>query len=321
MSRCTEIADGVHARKRGRPRLLNRGPTPWKRSRKTAVASGTAERRDLAFRKAPAAAFSEERRSRNVRRVDACSVVPRGLLSNNNEATCSQKPMHKAGSNPLPIANEHFVQLYRSDAELTDTVATYAADVLDYERQGILFFATRRHCEGFRRALMLHGLDVGGAIARGQIRFITVEKVIPRILREGTIDAGHFETLVTAEFDRMRRSGIRHLHVYGEIVDTLWRNGDRAATIQLEGLWNRLQQHEPFTLYCAYLVDQAPMDAITGALSEAICTHNAILQEFPVDGIRQRRVFMDVPRLVRTVSPALPLTQPIGPVAPPRLAP
>jgi hypothetical protein len=223
--------------------------------------------------------------------------------------------MFRSGSNPLPRANEHFVHVYQTEAELREAVASYALDVLGYDRQGMVFFATRRHCDAFQRSLLLHGLDMGGALARGQVKFVHVEDVLPKIFRNGSIDADAFERLVTGEFSRMRRVGrVRHLHVYGEIVDVLWRRGERAATVRLEELWNALGARQDFTLYCAYLADRMPAEAVDRELGEAIAKHASIMHEVP-EGLQPRRVFVDLPR---PILPALPV-MPIAATRPPHV--
>ena len=42
------------------------------------------------------------------------------------------------------------------------------------------------------------------------------------------------------------------LRAYGEMVDVLWRRGEKSAALRLEELWNELQARRSFTLLCAY---------------------------------------------------------------------
>lgn len=203
--------------------------------------------------------------------------------------------MSTPGSNPLPLPSEHFAQLYRTDAELVEAVATYALDVLQYPGQGMLFLATRRHCDAIRRLLMLRDLDVGGALARRQIAFLHAEVVASRILDGERLDPRAFGEVVGSVVATMLDEGsLRHLHVFGEVVDVLRRTGNRRAGLGLEDLWTDLGRRQAFTLYCAYMEDLVAEHALDGALDEALAKHSALMHEVALDGARQRRVFVEV---------------------------
>ena len=42
------------------------------------------------------------------------------------------------------------------------------------------------------------------------------------------------------------------LRAYGEMVDVLWKRGEKSAALRLEEMWNELQAERSFTLLCAY---------------------------------------------------------------------
>ncbi|HEY4386628.1 MAG TPA: PAS domain S-box protein, partial [Ktedonobacteraceae bacterium] len=54
------------------------------------------------------------------------------------------------------------------------------------------------------------------------------------------------------------------VRIFGEMVALLWAQGNRAAAIRLEDLWNELGQAYAFSLFCAY-----PMQGFGGSTHEA----------------------------------------------------
>lgn len=51
------------------------------------------------------------------------------------------------------------------------------------------------------------------------------------------------------------------LRICGQMVDILWKNGQRDAAIRLEVLWNQLANTEAFSLLCGYAMGQFYKDA------------------------------------------------------------
>jgi signal transduction histidine kinase len=69
----------------------------------------------------------------------------------------------------------------------------------------------------------------------------------------------------------------KHVRIFGEMVALLADEGNHAATVALEGLWNDLRKQQRFTLFCAY-----PMDHLGGAtldelLSDVCASHSHVI--------------------------------------------
>ena len=47
----------------------------------------------------------------------------------------------------------------------------------------------------------------------------------------------------------------RRVRAFGEMVALLWSEGNQAAAIRLEELWNELALSQTFCLFCAYSMD------------------------------------------------------------------
>lgn len=57
------------------------------------------------------------------------------------------------------------------------------------------------------------------------------------------------------------------IRAYGEMVDVLWKDGQTAAAIRLETLWNQLAQTHAFSLLCGYSIG----NFYKGASRDDIC--------------------------------------------------
>jgi len=71
----------------------------------------------------------------------------------------------------------------------------------------------------------------------------------------------------------------RHGHVvaFGEMVALLWKRGERAAAVQLEGLWNQLASRASFSLYCAYPMHDCASSESMSAFRAVCDAHSAVI--------------------------------------------
>jgi anti-sigma regulatory factor (Ser/Thr protein kinase) len=76
---------------------------------------------------------------------------------------------------------------------------------------------------------------------------------------EGQIDRNAFRSVLGDILDEAFDVG-RRVHVYGEMVALLWDEGHVLAAIEMESLWNKLLESQPFSLLCAY-----PSASVTGS--------------------------------------------------------
>jgi hypothetical protein len=68
-------------------------------------------------------------------------------------------------------------------------------------------------------------------------------------VRDGVPDAARFTALVN---QTLAQAGHGSVRLYGEMVALLWRDGDVAAALELERLWNGYLAAHPMPLLCAY---------------------------------------------------------------------
>ncbi|HEY2748682.1 MAG TPA: ATP-binding protein [Polyangia bacterium] len=152
----------------------------------------------------------------------------------------------------LPLA--HAVQFYENDLFLAHAVAKFLADGLS-RAEPALVVATEPHRAAFASALAEMGIDVDAATASGQLLMLDAAETLAQLMVDGRPDAERFDRVVGGTIRRrVGEHGGRPLRAYGEMVDLLWREGERSAALLLEELWNDLGARESFSLLCAYVM-------------------------------------------------------------------
>jgi PAS domain S-box-containing protein len=148
---------------------------------------------------------------------------------------------------------QHLVQFYEDDESLCRSVGGFLSEGLR-SADALLVIATHAHEQSLRRQLEASGVDVVRACQSGQVTFLDAHATLPKIMGAGEPDRDLFE----AEVGRLVARAVSglskgaRLRAYGEMVDVLWRGGERKAAVRLEELWNDLQRRHAFTLLCAY---------------------------------------------------------------------
>ena len=67
------------------------------------------------------------------------------------------------------------------------------------------------------------------------------------------------------------------MRIYGEMVAVLWDQGNVAAAIELERLWNELADSNPFSLFCAYPIRAFDLDAGAERFRKICAQHSAVI--------------------------------------------
>lgn len=171
----------------------------------------------------------------------------------------------------------HFVQFYRDDAVLIESVGAYLAASLG-AREAAIVIATPGHREALTHSLRRRGIEVAGAIARRQFLSLDAQETLNRFMVDGMPDEALFRETVGKRVNESLASW-KHLRAFGEMVALLWAEGNREGALRLEQLWNRLGASRPFTLFCAYQKDA--FGAEVGPYREVCHEHTHVLIERP----------------------------------------
>jgi PAS domain S-box-containing protein len=181
-----------------------------------------------------------------------------------------------AEAEPESAPNGHAVQFYEDDDFLSDVVAEFIGVGL-VTSEPVVVIASDAHRQAFRARLRERSIDVDGALERGQLALVDARELLGELMVDGMPDPGRFRFLVGRLLDDARAGREPHrVRAYGEMVDLLWRDGNRAAAIRLEELWNDLSQSCPLSLLCAYAMDNFPREADHEDLSRVCRAHTGV---------------------------------------------
>ena len=167
-----------------------------------------------------------------------------------------------------PAGGNHFVQVYTDEAFLLEALAEYVGTGLRRGEAAIVI-ARRLHQAALVRELEMNGVAAGKAAQRGQLVLLDAEAALERFTAEGMPDWQSFHALIGGIIAKARLD-YPAVRAYGEMVDVLWRRGERDAALRLEEFWNDLARLQTFSLLCAYKLDNLDGSAYRGAL-ECIC--------------------------------------------------
>ena len=148
-------------------------------------------------------------------------------------------------------AGDHFVQFYESDDFLAQTVADFFAEGISAGEAAIVI-ATDVHRAAIDARLRAAGLDVDEAARTGQYIRLDAAATLDRFMRRGALDPIRFAEVIGGVISQAAVPGGRPVRTFGEMVALLALEGQTAAALQLERLWNDLQHTHSFSLLCAY---------------------------------------------------------------------
>lgn len=174
-----------------------------------------------------------------------------------------------------PDAPEHFVKFYESEESLLDAVADYIGASLRKGDCGLVI-ATVAHRAGIEDRLRLNGLDPVTARASGHYMWLNATEMLQRILVDGMPEPGLFAEVVGGVVSRAAEAG-RHEYIFGEMVSLLMDEGNHAAALRLEALWNGLQLAHRFSLMCGYSMESFAREALAQVFEEVCTEHSRVL--------------------------------------------
>ena len=137
------------------------------------------------------------------------------------------------------VRSEHVVQLFDSSESLAESVSAFLAPA--YEAgDNLLIVAKPRHWDAIALSLKALGCDVVEGLRTERIIVLNAAATLRAISRNDTPEDVR---------DLTRKGG---LAIYGEMVEVLAEEGNFAAAVKLEDLWNALAERTSFRLMCGY---------------------------------------------------------------------
>ncbi len=146
--------------------------------------------------------------------------------------------------------HDHLVELYESEHALADSVHAFLSPGLSTAGSAVII-ATPEHRAMFRSALEHGWVPVERLLANGRLMLLDAAETLDAFMIDGLPDPDRFRATIGPVLDVLSAGG-RKVSAYGEMVALLWAEGNVAAAIALEDLWNDLAVHRDFDLLCAY---------------------------------------------------------------------
>jgi PAS domain S-box-containing protein len=159
--------------------------------------------------------------------------------------------------NDLPPSG-HLVQFYNTDAFLLDMLGEFIGAGLGSGASCIVI-ATQAHREGLAHRLQTNGLDPARVREQGKYLALDAAETLSLLQKEG-VDPQSFAQVLGPHIEQARQ-GAQRVRIFGEMVALLWQQGNQAAALRLEALWNELYcACHSLSLLCAY-----PMSLFAGS--------------------------------------------------------
>jgi signal transduction histidine kinase len=186
----------------------------------------------------------------------------------------SPSPTHADRASPPP---NHVVQFYEDDGFLCDSVAHFLALGLA-AGEPVCVVATAEHRASFAARLTRRGFALDDAHARGQLIWLdaheTLAKFMVSDMPDWTLFNGFFGGIIEGA---RKRDPLACVRTYGEMVDLLWRAGNKQAALRLEAMWNEFSGNHALSLLCAYVMNNFYRSSDAESFQDVCRAHASVL--------------------------------------------
>ncbi len=173
--------------------------------------------------------------------------------------------------------DRHFAQLHHDDEQRTAAVTLYLEAGLR-RGAGVVMMASDANTGTYMDRLAAAGLDPERRRRNGQLAVLDAEAALARFMRGSTPDWLDFRRVVGGALEAVQVFGGVNTRAYGEMANILWRKGESKAAVRLEHYWNDLARLHPFSLFCAYAIDNEDADTYRAPLDEIGHVHTDIIE-------------------------------------------
>jgi hypothetical protein len=160
-----------------------------------------------------------------------------------------------------PSVAARALRFYDSDQSLARIVAQFLREGFERGSPGIVVATAAQRAE-IIRALTAVGFDVVALQQGHDLVLLDGDELLATFMVDGKPDAQKFRDELCRLIDSVRCNRADcAVRIFGQMVDVLWRRGDRDAAIRLELLWNQLGRTESSSVVCGYAIGNFFKDA------------------------------------------------------------
>lgn len=187
----------------------------------------------------------------------------------------------------------HTAHFYSSDEVLLAEVAQRLAATLAAGGAAIVI-ATAPHRRSLEQQLRMRGLEPWRLADQGRWRALEVAETLDQFVVEGWPSEKRFVPLIRGIIDEMTAAvaqGMRTAEppvaVFGEMGAHLWGQGQTAAALRLEQLWNRLGRGRRFHMFCGWPLFYFSRDTDAVDVQRICSQHTHVFPSPAVDPTRE----------------------------------
>jgi hypothetical protein len=172
-----------------------------------------------------------------------------------------------------PQPKSHIFYPYSDEEHIAEAVGLFAAAGLFQDQTVVLITCgeKRRHIE---ERLTADGFDVAELKLDGRLAIVEADRLLRSLLRDGKPDRGRFREVIRNVISISRANapsgGVR---LYGEMVNILCAEGNVAAAMELEELWNEAVELHSVPLLCSYASQLLKPHWLNGTASRLMQAH------------------------------------------------
>jgi hypothetical protein len=193
-----------------------------------------------------------------------------------------QERQSAAARQVAPIRNlasigngDHYVQFYEADEFLIQAVGAYVAQGF-VEGHAAILIMTAAHRAAVEKRLADGGVDPLEYQRRGLYYAYDASEMLSRFMIDGHPNGRRFRALIEPVVEVASQHGTA-VRAFGEMVAILWSDGNKAAAIELEMLWNDLMERNAFALLCAYPIAGFGEEDQNRGLRHICRAHNCVI--------------------------------------------
>jgi PAS domain-containing protein len=154
-----------------------------------------------------------------------------------------------------------------------------------------IVITTKAYRESLEERLKANGLDLAAAHARDEYISLDAVETLSKFMVDGSPEPGRFAEVLGNVIERAAKDR-RHVRIFGEMVALLWADGNRAAAIRLEELWNDLSKTHSFSLFCTYPMQGFDGEAYEMEFTEICRQHSQVIpaESYPAEASLDERL-------------------------------
>ncbi len=177
----------------------------------------------------------------------------------------------------------HAVQFYEDEDFLVGSVARFIGSALR-AGEGAIVVATRAHLDALSRAL--EGFDLARAIESGRAQLHEARATLALFMVDGKPDRDRMRAVIVPALEECAKAigpcGVQgRIHVFGEMVDLLVKDGEVEAARSLEALWTELFRGYGLDVLCGYALDNFANESGAEHFEQVCALHDCVI---PAEG-------------------------------------